>query len=187
LVDGQTDYIGHDQFGNPAVGVSGATIQDYELRFGRGFATGQDWLLTPYLSLGGRHWRRELGVNTTADYLEVYNHYFLAAGALVQCVPEEPWVLSGNVSFGRLISPTIDDPPDGLNKASLGATPLLRLGLEADYRSSAYLHLFGGLDYSYFAYGQSDVFLTPDGTQYVQEPISQTQSLRLSAGLRFSY
>ena len=114
------------------------------------------------------------------------NHYYLAAGSLVQWALSQQWVATGDLMLGKTLSPTIDDSPDGLNHAALGSAPLIRLGLEADYRLGPRLHFFTGFDYSYFSYGQSDVF--PSGpSNGVLEPLSQTQAYNLNIGLRLSY
>jgi hypothetical protein len=183
-------YTGFSQ-GTPAIPISditAETIQEYGVKLGRGFPEGERWLLTPYLTLGGRHWRRDLGPGEPTEFVETYNHYYGGLGSLVQVALSDRWVATGDAMIGRTFAPTIDDPPDGLNKASLGTTPMLKLGVEADYGINANLHFYGAFDYTWFGYGQSDIFPDPNNPGYgVMEPISWTEETTFLFGLRWAF
>ncbi len=185
---GSLEYTGYTQGSTPApaAGFSGATIQDYDIKLGRGFSAGETWLLTPYLSFGGRHWERLVGQDTSSAFLETYNHMFLGGGAMVQHAFSNQWVVTGDALIGRTISPKIDVPDAGLNNAALGVAPIIKLGVEADYSVSAPLHFFAAADLMYFTYGQSDVFPI-SSTEAVMEPLSRTETYRLAFGLRVSF
>ncbi len=186
---GQANYTGFDTNNNPVTGISGATIQDYQLKLGKGIVTGEKWMLTPYASFGGRHWTRVIGEGTSGDYNETYQHFYLGVGSLVQYAATDAWVITGEAMVGRTFYAWINDAPDGLDHAPLGAAPILKLGLEADARAGERLHLFAGFDYTYFTYGQSDVYLVPNSNpqEVVLEPISRTQMFDVTLGARFSY
>lgn len=193
--EGTTNYTGFTQkivggvtVLTPATGDSGATIQNYQLKVGKGFVTGEKWMLTPYGTFGGRHWTRVIGEGTAGDFNETYQHFYLGFGGLIQYAPSDRWVVTGDATLARTFYAWINDPPDGLNHATLGASPLIKLGVEVDAKVNAALHLFTGFDYTYFTYGQSDVYPVPNQpTLAVMEPASQTQMYNVTIGARFSY
>lgn len=186
---GHTDYVGFTEqtigsveYFYPATGISGATVQDYAVKIGKGIATGNKWMLTPYASFGGRHWTRVIGEGTSGDYNETYQHYYAGFGSLIQYSPADRWVITGDALFGRTFYAWMNDPPDGFNHAALGDSPIIKFAVEADTRLTQSVHGFVGFDYTYFSYGESDV----NGFDYF-EPISRTQMYDVTVGVRFSY
>jgi hypothetical protein len=188
---GNVTYTGFTQ-GTPPIPLSDTTaetIQEYGARVGLGYDVGQDWMLTPYIGFGGRHWKRDLGPTATGEFIETYNHLFAGAGSLVQYAISPRSVVTGNVFLGHLFNASIDDPPDGLQHASLDTwQPMIRLGLEADYAASSFVHIFTAIDFTHFGYGQSGVFPVPGapGTG-VMEPISWTNETAFTVGLRLAF
>jgi hypothetical protein len=184
-VEGQVNYTGFDQGGNPVNATSRATVQDYDLKFGKGFSAGQDWMFTPYISFGGRYWVRELGLGTPYDYVESYKHYYWALGGMVQYSPLERVVITGDGAVGRTFSPTINSPQFQLNNTPLGSGPVIKLALDADYRVVGALHVFTGVDYMYFNYGQSGIQVG-NGFE-VLEPFSHTEVYTVTMGIRVGF
>lgn len=187
--EGSVDYTGFTQITfQPVSATSYATTQDYSIKAGHGFAVAPRWMLVPYLSFGGRHWDRQIGYQSRSGFSEAYNHYYLSFGGLLQFSPSPPFVLTFDPQIGRTISPTIKDPPDGLDHAALGTAPIIKLAGEADYALSGALHAFVGADYTYFSYGQSSVFPVPGpGNFIVMEPNSHTEQTNVTLGLRYAY
>lgn len=187
-VSGDVTYTGFTQ-GPPVLPINGATsratIQDWGLRAGKGIATGDKWMVTPYATFGGRHWVRELGPGSAFDYDESYNHYFLGLGSLVQFDALPAWVLTADASVAQMIAPTINDPADGLDNTALGPSPILNLGFDSDYRFNEVAHIFAGINYQYFTYGQSANQVVPGG--WVMEPFSRTEVWTYSFGARLSF
>lgn len=186
---GRANYTGFDQKNNPVTGDSGATIQDFGLKIGKGIVTGRHWMLTPYGTFGGRHWTRVIGEGTSGDFNETYQHLYAGFGGLIQYAPSEGWVVTGDATLARTFYAWINDAPDGLSHAPLGGSPLIKLGLEADRRITDRLHAFIGFDYMYFRYGQSDVYLVPNSNPQlvVMEPASETNMYNVTVGARFAY
>src|SRR5581483_2710963 len=114
-----------------AGGNSHAIIQNYEFKLGHGFPIRYEWMITPYLGVGGRHWVRELGPGTAGEFVESYDHKFVSLGAMTQYSPSDRWVITGDAQIGRTISPSINTSDGSLSDAALGVAPILRLGLEA--------------------------------------------------------
>lgn len=166
----------------PANVNSRATTQEYNFKIGKGFATSEKWMLTPYFIGGKRYWVREVGVGTAGDFVESYNFLYFGAGSLIQYNPWDRWVFTGDVAIGRTIDAWINVPPAGLFHTPLGTAPILKLGGEVDYQAARFLHLFAGLDYTYFTFGQSSVQFGS-----VLEPFSRTQVYNLTLGLRLAF
>ena len=65
--NGKTDYVGAYQgypFGS-LVSTSGATVYDYDLRFGKGFAPQPDFMATAYFGGGYHEWDRMVNAGET--------------------------------------------------------------------------------------------------------------------------
>jgi hypothetical protein len=192
FANGNADYTGFTQGPSPApiTGTTAETILEYGARIGLGFDVGQDWMLTPYIGLGGRHWKRDLGPNGLGgELIETYNHLYAGAGSLIQYAISPRFVATGNVFIGHLFNASIDDPTDGLQHASLDTwQPMIRLGLEADYAASRAFHVFTGIDFTHFGYGQTGVFPAPGFPGLgVEEPISWTNETAFTVGMRLGF
>lgn len=185
--EAKVNYTGYYLGGPPYVqarGQSRATTNEYAFKFGKGFALGRSWMLTPYLSYGKRYWVRELGLGTKGDYVESYSAPYYAAGSLFQFAPLNGLVLTGDASIGRTDNPWINVnlAGVGLNHAGLGAAMIKKAGLEADWRVTGMLHAFAGADYTLFNFGASAV--QPTG---FYEPFSRTETYNYTAGMRLSF
>jgi hypothetical protein len=182
------DYSGYLQGGPPYIPVNGksrATTQEFSVKLGKGFTPGQQWMLTPYLSLGRRYWMRELGVGTPGDYVESYNLLYYTAGGLIQYSPLDRLVLSGDVAIGRTSDPSINASLRGvpiLNQAALGEALIKKIGTDIDYRLTEALHIFAGFDYTYFTFGQSVI-----QSSGFLEPYSRTELYNYTFGLRLAF
>ncbi len=100
---GKTDYVGAYQgypFGT-LVSTSGATVYDYDLRLGKGFAPQPDIMATPYLGGGYHEWDRMVNAG------ENYSHFYAGGGLLVQWSFMSRFVLAVDGFAGRTIDPQI--------------------------------------------------------------------------------
>lgn len=185
LATGSTTYTGAFQGGafGSVVGMSSATLTDYSLRFGAGYALHEQFMLTPYLELGHHKWNR--GVN----FGETYTHYYYGIGLLGQYSPANLVVLSANAMVGRTVAPYIDvTSGPGFNgfAGSLGSSALSRIGLAADRAFTPNIHGTIGIDYTSFKYGMSAIF--PVGGGFVAwEPDSTTHYTTVKIGLGFAF
>lgn len=182
-VSGQTDYTGFLLSGSPLDGPSGATIQDYDVKIGKGFAASNIWMLTPYFTLGGRHWTRGVQAGTAGAFNETYQHFYFGFGNLLQYAPSAKWVLTGDAMVGKTFLATMTSSPP--NSPALGDSPVIKIGLDSDYRVNSILHFFTGLDYMWFSYGQSGIGVS--GSSIEMEPISRTQVWNWTTGIRLTY
>lgn len=183
---GDVTYDGYT-LSTPPLQINGAAshavIQDWDFKAGKGVVTGAQWMLTPYVSFGGRHWERTLGPDTPFVYVESYNHFYAALGNLTQWAPSDKFVATLDTAVGRTFGANINSPDAGLDHQMLGASPVIKLGVEGDWAFSPRVHGFMGFDYMYFAYGQSAVSPANGG---VLEPDSRTQEYNFDLGVRFA-
>lgn len=185
-VQGKVAYTGFFSNGSPASGSSHAIINSFEFKFGHGFSVHDNWMVTPYLGFGGRHWVRELGPGEVGDFVESYNHYFLGIGNLAQYSPTPGWTFTGDAFIGRTISPQINSPDAGLSNVPLGVAPVIKLGIETDYQLVGPVHGFAGFNMTYFSYGQSGVQSLGGGFG-VLEPPSHTEEYNYVFGFRYCF
>lgn len=180
--EGHTRYVGQPLVGGTGYGSvvdrSGATMTDYSVRVGRGFAISDAVMLTPYGELGHHRWER--GVNDG----ETYTHDYFGIGALAQYSPMPKLVLTANLLAGRTFHADID--VDGAApfafSAPLGNSDLYKAGLAADYAFTQNFHGMVGVDYSTFNYGDSDVSA---GGYY--EPDSKTHYTTVRIGVGYAF
>ncbi|MFI5363419.1 MAG: hypothetical protein ACHQ49_15740 [Elusimicrobiota bacterium] len=176
----------------PFDGTSGARINDWGLRLGKGVEVGERWLWTPYLSYGYHTWARSLpavdlpGIDNAPGFTEIYSHHSLQVGNRVQYAPVSRVVLTVDGRFGTTLDPEIRSPdivPNGTFDERLGAAPVIDLEAEVDYAVRAPVHLFAGWHYSRYGYGQSGV----NAASGLIEPISTTELMTYLIGARFSF
>lgn len=181
--DGHTGYTGAFQSGGSfgsVVRQSDATISDYSLRWGKGFALDGAFMITPYGELGHHEWQR--GINAG----ETYTHSWYGAGTLVQYSPFSRLVFTANALVGRTFAADIDvNGPHGFS-GSLGNSNLYKAGLSTDYAFTKRFHGNVGVDYTSFKYGAS-------ATQRVSsrlvswEPDSETNYTTLKIGVGYAF
>jgi hypothetical protein len=70
---GTVDYNGFTGT-TPVQLNSRATTKELDLKIGKGFATqDEQWMFTPYLAGGRRHWKRDLAIGTSGEFTETYD------------------------------------------------------------------------------------------------------------------
>lgn len=186
-VNGLVNYASLDNNGNPVYGLqSRATIQDYTFRLGKGFETARNVMLTPYLGIGGHFWEREIALGNPGGYHESYSHAYAGAGGLIQYAFLRRWVVTGNALIGKTFWAQVSAEPQ-IDHAALGSSLLVDLGLELDFAAYKALHLFAGVDYMNYSYGQSGVYIVNNGNNTAMEPFSRTEIYAFDVGLRFAY
>ncbi|MHB1676747.1 MAG: hypothetical protein ACYCSS_04285 [Sulfuriferula sp.] len=183
---GDTNYIGGAADGSSPygsiVGQDGAIIEDYHLRYGKGFVLSNQFMLTPYFEIGHHSWDR--AVNTG----ETYANRYYGIGALGQYSPVSKLVLSANALAGSTYGSNIDVNAIGGFpgfSGSLGNSGLFKMGLAADYAFTQNLHGNVGVDYTSFKYGISALYPVSNG--YVWEPDSTTHYTTLKIGLGYAF
>ena len=142
--NGHTNYTGGTPYGSRA-GEAGATLSDYHLRYGKGFAMNNQFMLTPYGEVGSHEWDSSAEGNFTNDYF--------GAGVLAQYSPINKLVLSGNALVGHTFNGSTTGASGVAGYSALGSSNLYRVGLSADYALSKSLHANAGVDYTSFNYG----------------------------------
>ena len=142
-------------------------------------------MLTPYLTLGGRHWTRGMYAGNIEAYNETYQHFYLGFGSLIQYAPSAKFVLTGDAMMGGTFDSQMTDSAAS-HTAPLGNSPVIKIGLDSDYRVNSVLHFFTRLDYLWFSYGQSNNYSAGPGL-IAMEPISRTQVLNWATGIRLTY
>lgn len=177
--NGQTDYVGAPLDGGAygsATGKSDAKIADFSLRYGKGFAIHNQFMVTPYAEFGYYKWDRDVG------YMEHYTHKYYGVGALGQYSPASKWVLSATAMIGRTYGSKIDVvAPFGFT-ADLGNSAIYKAGVSVDYALSKNLHANAGIDYTSWKYGASAV----QASGYY-EPDSETKDTIIKAGIGYAF
>jgi len=180
---GMTDYVGAYQgypFGS-LVSTSGATVYDYDLRFGKGFAPQPDFMATPYFGVGYHEWDRMVNAG------ENYSHGYAGGGLLVQWSWMSRFVLSVDGFVGGTIDPqvkvvTIPGVIVGSTLA-LGNSAIYKVGLSGDYAITRSLHVSAGVEWVDFSYDKSA--LDPTGNYF--EPHSDTSNVTVKAGVGYAF
>ena len=180
---GKTDYVGAYQgypFGS-LVSTSGATVYDYDLRFGKGFAPQPDFMATPYFGVGYHEWDRMVNAG------ENYSHSYAGGGLLVQWSLMSRFVLSVDGFVGGTITPqikvaTIPGEIVGSTLA-LGSSALYKVGLSGDYAITRCLHVNAGVEWIDFSYDKSAL----DPTRNYFEPHSDTSNVTVKAGVGYAF
>ena len=185
---GKVRYNGFAQFifGNvPLQADSLATIEDWGLVLGKGFAWGDRFLFAPMLAYGYHTWDRDAASTFRGGTLEHYRHHSIEVGNRLQFAAAPQLVLTGEARFGTTLFTHIDVP--GTLSARLGSEPIASLSAEADCAVARWdpleLHVFGGWRFTHFGYGQSAV----DTKSGYLEPVSMTDINSYQTGLRFSF
>lgn len=169
-------YIGGGTYGS-VVDTSAATLDDYHIRLGKGFAIKSMAMLVPYIEIGHQKWYR--GVNAG----ETYSHHYFGGGMLAQYSPTKNLVVSANLLAGHTLGSYID--VTGAFAGSLGNSPLYKAGAAMDYAFTPQWHGKLGIDYTRFEYGMSALY--PYNSGYVWEPDSKTRNTTVSLGVGYAF
>jgi hypothetical protein len=183
---GNTGYSGTLLQGgvfSAVTGTSGATLDNYSVRYGKGFDLNGEIMATIYIELGNHKWYRLI------NYGELYTNNYYGLGVLGQYSPVSQWVFSANGLLGHTFGSNIDvNGGGGRNGFSggLGNSALYKLGVSADYAFTQHFHGNFGLDYVSFRYGIGSVY--PIGGGLVAwEPDSATHYTIAKAGLSYAF
>ena len=157
--------------------TSGAETRDFELRLGKGFDVGQDWMFTPYFGVGYRVWDRY-----AVDNHETYEHGYTGGGLLIQWAPTNQWVISANGLVGSTFDPQMTASNANYFTFTLGSKLMWKAGLSTDYALTPQWHLNAGFDYTHFNYGISNT--SPNN---LLEPDSRSGIWTVKAGVGYSF
>ncbi len=172
---GAVGYTGHYR---PYRGTDSATVYDVTGRVGMGFNLANNMMLTPYVVGGYQHWNRQmLG---SAGYTEDYHAGLAGVGAMLQYAATPNLVITATPEFMAVVGGGMTPHIAGLTSASFGTTGEEKIALDADYRVSGNIHLYGGLNYTHFNY-------TGGPINAGSEPSSQTSLFAMQAGVAYSY
>jgi len=181
--NGNTDYKGilrPTRVYGTAVGKVGATLSDYSLRWGKGFALDGAFMITPYGELG----RHEQQIKASSD--ATFTHSWYGAGTLVQYSPFSRLVFTANALVGRTFAADFDgNGPSGFS-GSLGNSNLYKAGLSTDYAFTKNFHGNVGIDYTSFKYGSSATHRASDGSLR-WTPESKTIDTTLKIGIGYAF
>ena len=176
---GNTNYVGAYQGGQYGDVKSShpAQLQEYSMRYGRGFEITNQAMLTPFIEYGRHQWVRTLNV-----YQETYKNSYYSAGILGQVSPARKWVLSGSAMLGRTINSSISSTGAWDNPGtSLGNSTIYKVGLGVDYAITREFHGNFNANYSAFKYGQGAVL------NGYYEPDSSSKYTTFGAGVSYNY
>jgi hypothetical protein len=198
-LDGSTDYKGSgyryvDQV--PAryslSTTSGAVVNDFDFRLGKGFELQPNLMLTPYLGAGYHNWQRKVNGG------EEYSNGYVGGGLLAQWSPVNRLVLSAHgligstfdssisVSGGYLDSAVLASAPRSFSfSGPLGDSTIYRAGLSGDYALTGAIHLNAGVEWVDFKYGESAIYESDDYHSY--EPNSSTQNTTVRVGVGYAF
>jgi hypothetical protein len=180
---GNTNYVGGPIDRSRPYGsikqTDGAVLQDYFIRYGRGFELGATTMLTPFLEYGNHQWDRDLGTHQ-----ETYTNKYYSGGLLGQFSPASNWVLTASGMYGKTTNSniSISGPVAQLFPgASLGNSSMYRLGFGVDYAFTKEFHGNFNMAYSSFKYGRSV------SINHLYEPDSTTKYTTYGAGASYNF
>lgn len=176
LSDGNDVYHGSYQ-SSPSVPIQATTHQTIASvagKVGLAFVLSHSLLLTPYVDLGYRFWRREL----QADQIERYHHFEALAGALVQVSPVDRLVLSLYGASGGTFGGRMKTDGDTFN---LGSAAVYKAGAKAGFGITQRLEILTSMDFNHFRYVKSGLV---NGSF---EPSSGTNETALRVGLSYHF
>ena len=173
-------YIGSSKGYGSVTASDPATLIDFSLRYGKGFALGDQWMVTPFVEIGSHQWNRDLHT-----YQETYTNGYYGAGLLGQVALTKDIVLTANGLIGNTINSNINISGFGFNGGALGNSSIYRIGLSGDYAFTRSFHGNIGIDYVSFSYGQSAG--TRVGKNVYYEPPSTTQYTTYKVGVSYNF
>ena len=173
-------YIGSSKGYGSVTASDPATLIDYSLRYGKGFALGNQWMVTPFVEVGSHQWNRNL--NT---YQETYTNGYYGAGLLGQVALTKDIVITANGLIGNTVNSNINISGIGFNGGALGNSSIYRIGISGDYAFTRSFHGNIGIDYVSFSYGQSAG--TKVGKYVYYEPPSTTQYTTYKVGVSYNF
>lgn len=185
-LNGTTDY-----WSEPLSDRSGATVNDFDFRLGKGFDIGQSAMLTPYFGAGTDWWHRTLP--GAGGYNEYYSHAYAGGGLLFQYSPASRLVLSVNglagstFDSGLTVSPKPGGAPVTGFAVPLGNSIIWMVGSSADYAITERVHVNVGIDYVNYKYGESPIVSAGPAIGLVYEPTSRTSDVTVSAGAGYAF
>ncbi|WP_248800312.1 hypothetical protein [Pseudomonas sp. MWU13-2105] len=181
--DGNTDYKGvlrPTRVYGTATGQVGATVSDYSLRWGKGFALDGAFMITPYGELG----RHEQQIKSSSD--ATFTHNWYGAGTLVQYSPFPHLVFTANALVGRTFAADFDQSGPYGYSGALGNSNLYKAGLATDYAFTKNFHGNVGIDYTSFKYGSTATHGTSGGT-LAWMPESRTDDTTFKIGIGYAF
>ncbi|MBU2722814.1 autotransporter outer membrane beta-barrel domain-containing protein [Acidithiobacillus ferridurans] len=165
----------------PYNGTDSASTQRLLGRFGYGWSLAGNMMLTPYAAVGWQHWNRHL--TGPYGYTETYNAALVGAGAMFQYACDPRLVATTNVEMlavaGGGMTPNFANGLFG--STSFGASGEEKVSIDADYRITGPLHLYGGLSYTHFNYTGGSL------KHGFREPLSSTNQFGMDLGLGYSF
>jgi hypothetical protein len=177
---GSTRYVGETGKGGGYGSVTTndtAKVFDSDFRIGKGFAVGDNAMLTPYFGVGSHYWRR-------GPFPEHYSNGYAGVGLLGQIAASNQLVFSGYGLVGGTFDSSISvaTHPGVVGwSAPLGDSATYKLGGAVDYAITSNFHLNAGVDYTNFAYGRSP-FVHGN-----VEPHSTTGNVLLKVGAGYAF
>jgi hypothetical protein len=159
----------------PVQGKTKESMDSLDAKFGKGVVLGRSIMLTPYAEVGYHHWGRKLNSFQTEDY----DNLDVLGGLMLQGTPIRRLILTGYVSAGPTLAPTMKTSGQTY---SLGSTAMYKLGAKIAYDVTKQVELFTALDYDAFRYTQSPA--QADGSF---EPTSKTEDTTLRVGVGYHF
>lgn len=186
---GNSDYVGSFIGGNygDLRQRDNAEITNEDFRIGKGFEISDSFMLTPYLGLGARQWRRD--VTGPGGYREDYSHGYVGGGLLAQYSPAPGWVLGLSGLVGSTFSASMKTTATAGGAAitpqtyNLGNSAIYMVGASVDRAITDTVHANVSVDYTNFNYGRSAV----SAIDSTFEPDSRTSAVALKVGLGFAF
>jgi len=186
---GNSNYVGAFNGGNygDLRQRDNAEIYNEDFRIGKGVAIDDSFMLTPYIGLGARQWRRD--VTGSGGYREDYSHGYVGGGLLMQYSPGPGWVVGLNGLIGSTFSAAMKTTATAGGAAitpqtyKLGNSAIYMVGASVDRAITDTVHANVSVDYTNFKYGRSAV----SSIDSTYEPDSRTSTVALKVGLGFAF
>lgn len=163
-------------------GNDSATLEDYFVRYGKGFITSNNTMITPYFELGHHEWNRSLTAGNYFANLDYTNRYY-GIGGLAQFSPIKKLTLDIDALIGRNYGTFVNIA--NIGSTSLAGDNLWRAGIGADYAFSKSFHGNIGVDYTSFNYGMSNLYNFSGGSAYFAGAKTNYTTAKIGVGYSF--
>lgn len=163
-------------------GIDSATLEDYFVRYGKGFVTSDNTMITPYFELGHHQWNRSITAGNYSANLNYTNRYY-GIGGLAQYTPIKKLTLDIDALVGKNYGTFLNIANAG--SGSLTGDNLWRAGIGADYAFTKNFHANIGVDYTSFNYGMSNIYYVSGGSAYFAGAKTNYTTAKIGVGYSF--
>lgn len=190
LGDGDVSYKGsaYNRLGDvwPLNSTSHRMTTDSRIEIGKGLMVNDRFMITPTIVGGYWSWNRDIqssgGVPKSS---EAYGGFLAGIQVRLDYAITDAFVLRGRLAWTELLGSRMD-AANARGTFHLRPRPEWTAALDFDYRIARSLHVIGGVQYTYYSFGRSQLIDQHNGF-YAFEPSSWTNGVTLHSGVAYGF